>query len=78
MSPATINIIIAAIRVISELLKELPALKKSVLEILSKEDPSPSDWDQLRARIAAKNYEDFVPDTAIRPNIPDPQPGWQG
>jgi hypothetical protein len=54
-----------AIFAIEEAIKEEPAIAAALKDIFTKADPTAADWAALRARIAAKDYADYVPDSAL-------------
>lgn len=47
------------------LVQNFPAVQKGLRELFAKKDPTPEDWDELRAKVLAKKYEDFVPATQL-------------
>jgi hypothetical protein len=51
--------------VIEEAIKLVPGLYSEIQALFTKPDPTPADWEALRARVLAKSYRDFVPETAL-------------
>lgn len=62
MSPQIVQLVIFAV---AEAVKAYPQLKAEIGAVLSKENPTPADWEALRAKVAEKGYFDFVPDSAL-------------
>ena len=67
MSQALLAIIVS---LVEEAVKLAPSIVADFQAIFNKPNPTPADWSALRASILAKNYEDFVPDTALPPDPP--------
>jgi hypothetical protein len=65
MPPEAINM---GLFVIEEAIKEAPALYAEIKSIFTKGDPTPDDWTALRAKVSAKSYGDYVPQSAIQPS----------
>ena len=62
MNPATVQLILFCLELAVE---EFPALKADVQQLMAKENPTPQDFADLRAKVAAEGYGQFVPDSAI-------------
>lgn len=58
MTPALASLIIALVQ---ELVRVAPGAIQEIRDVLSKPDATPADWDALRARVAARKYEDYDP-----------------
>ena len=46
---------------VEEAVKITPGLVTAFEEIFSRPNPSPDDWAELRAKVAAGSYADYVP-----------------
>lgn len=64
MDPATIQ---AAIFGIEEVVKIFPQIKADLVEIFTKKDATPEDFNNLRLKVASESYRNFVPGTALPP-----------
>lgn len=64
MPPQAVSL---ALFIIEEGIKLEPELANAVRSLLSKNDPSPQDWADLRTTVMAKSYRDYVPATALPP-----------
>lgn len=62
MNPAMIQLAIFAL---SEAIKAYPQLRAEISAVLNKENPTPEDWAALHAKISAKGYFDYVPQSAV-------------
>lgn len=62
MTPAAISLIIS---LVEEAIKEEPAIAAELQSIFSKPNPTPDDWNLLRAKMLVKSYADYVPQSAI-------------
>jgi hypothetical protein len=62
MDPATINL---ALMGVEFLVKEAPEVAAELKSLFSKTEPTPADWNALRARVLAKSYEQLVPNSAL-------------
>jgi len=62
MTPAAISLIIS---LVEEAIKEYPAIAADLTSIFSKSNPTPDDWNLLRAKVLVKSYADYVPASAI-------------
>jgi hypothetical protein len=62
MNPAFLQLAVFAI---SEGIKAYPQIKADIQAILSKENPTPEDWNALHAKIASESYFKFVPGSAL-------------
>jgi len=45
---------------VEEAVKIVPGLIDDLRKLFAKPDPTPQDWADLRAKIAAKQYSDYV------------------
>lgn len=52
--------------VIEEAIKYSPQIAAEIQKLFTKADPTPADWDALRARVLAKSYEDYVPASSLK------------
>jgi hypothetical protein len=62
MNPAMLALIIS---LVEEAIKLEPAVQAMLTSILSKSNPVPQDWIDLKAAVLAKNYKDYVPDSGL-------------
>jgi hypothetical protein len=69
------------IQLVQEAVTLAPGIVTDLQDIFSKANPTPADWEALRAKILSKSYEDFVPASALpalaasKPVVlPDPAP----
>jgi len=62
MSAAALQL---AFFIVEEAIKEGPALYADLQKLCAKADPTAADWAELRAKVAAKTYFDYVPNTAL-------------
>jgi hypothetical protein len=58
MNPATLALIVG---LVEEAIKEAPALKADLHNLFSNANPTPADWEALRAKVLARGYHDYVP-----------------
>jgi hypothetical protein len=58
MSPAALALIVS---LVEEIVKVAPGAYADFKEIFSKANPTPADWEALRAKVLAKGYGDYVP-----------------
>ena len=56
-----------ALFIVEEAIKMEPAIAAALKDIFTRPDPTAEDWAMLRARIVAKDYADYVPDSALPP-----------
>lgn len=70
MPPATIALIIA---LVEEAIKVEPQVAAGLQSIFSKANPTPEDWQTLRANALAKSYADYVPASALPASSPAAQ-----
>ena len=54
--------------ILEEAIKEEPAIAADLQSIFSKASPTAADWAALRAKVTAKGYGDYVPDSALPPD----------
>ena len=54
-----------ALFIIEEGIKNYPAIKADVQKLMTKADPTPEDWHELRAKVSEKSYRDYVPTTTL-------------
>jgi hypothetical protein len=64
MSPA---IIAAILGLVETAVTDAPAAYADFKEIFSNPNPTPADWAALRAKVLAKSYADYVPQSALPP-----------
>ena len=50
-----------ALFLVEEAIKLSPHVAEGIRTILNKDNPTPDDWQALRARVLAKSYEDYDP-----------------
>ena len=62
MNPATIALIVA---LVEEAAKVAPQLVTDLQGIFAKPNPTPEDWLALRAKVLAKGYSDYVPQSDL-------------
>lgn len=62
MPPETLQLALFAIE---EGIKLEPGIAAAISSMFAKGDPTPADWAALRAKVAAKNYSDYVPASAL-------------
>lgn len=67
MSP---TLLAAIITTFSEALRAAPQLLADIQAIFAKGEPTAEDWEALKAKVNAKTYFDYVPDSAL----PKPEP----
>src|ERR1700690_2995156 len=67
MPPETLSLVFF---ILEEAIKEEPAIATALKNLFSKSDPTPDDWAALRAKVAAKSYEDYVPQSALTLPLP--------
>lgn len=56
-----------ALFIIQEAVKLEPSIAAEIQTLLAKGDPTDADWEALRASVASKSYESYVPATALPP-----------
>ena len=54
-----------ALFLVEEGIKLEPSIAAELKALLEKTDPTPADWDALRAKVMAKSYADYVPASAL-------------
>lgn len=59
MNPAVLNLIISFVELA---IKEAPAIRAELQAILSKNNPTPDDWLNLKAKIQLQTFESLAPD----------------
>jgi len=62
MNPATIALIIG---LIEEAVKIAPGVYDDLTLFFDNPNPSPADWQALRAKVLSKSYTDYVPASAL-------------
>lgn len=62
MPPQTVTL---AIWLLQQLIEHEPEIAASIKLLLTKAEPTDAEWDALHAKVAAKSYRDYVPDTAL-------------
>src|ERR1039457_5381588 len=62
MHPETI---LVALFAIDEAIKLEPGIAAAIRSMFAQGDPTPADWNALRAKVASKSYKDYVPSTAL-------------
>lgn len=67
MSPALIALII---QMVQEAVTLAPGIVADLQTIFNNPNPTPADWEALRAKVLAKTYADFVPASALPPGSP--------
>lgn len=67
MTPTLLSAIITAF---AEALRAAPQLVADIQAIFAKGEPTEADWEALKARVSAKSYFDYVPDSSL----PKPEP----
>ena len=65
MSPAAIALIIS---LVEEAIKDYPAIAADLTAIFSKPNPTPDDWNALRAKVLGETFEALAPAAAA--NLP--------
>ena len=68
MSPALLALLIS---LVEELIKIEPALAAAISALLAKTDPTPADWQALRAKVLGESFESLAPNAAA--NLPTTQ-----
>lgn len=63
MNPTVIS---ASLFILQEAVKTTPSILAAIRELANKDNPTDTDWDNLRKRVASKSYEDFVPHTSLK------------
>lgn len=66
MSPTVIYLILS---LVEEAVKDTPGIIADLQEIFSKPNPTPADWEALRAKVLSKSYGDYVPASALAGGI---------
>jgi len=59
------KILALAVFGLEEIIKVAPGLYQEFADLFAKDNPTPADWDALRAKIASKSYKDYVPTTTL-------------
>lgn len=62
MTPEEIQLALMGVQF---LIKEVPIVESEIRTLLSKPNPTPQDWSDLRTRVAAATYETLVPNSAL-------------
>lgn len=62
MAPQALSL---ALFVLQEAIKFAPELYLELSALFNKPDPTPADWDALRARVLAQSYKDLVPNSQL-------------
>lgn len=62
MSPQLLAIIVS---LVEEAVSITPQLVTDIQAIFSKPNPTPADWETLRAKVLSKSYADYVPASAL-------------
>jgi len=62
MNPTVIYLILS---LVEEAIKDTPGIVTDLQAIFSKPNPSPADWEALRAKVLSKSYADYVPSSAL-------------
>ncbi|HEV2210869.1 MAG TPA: hypothetical protein VG167_19010 [Verrucomicrobiae bacterium] len=63
----------AILSLVEEAITNFPTIAADIKGIFSKANPTPADWQTLRAQVLAKGYKDYVPASAL-PSAPPPAP----
>ena len=66
MSPASIALVFS---LVEEVIKVAPGAVADFQAIFSNPNPTPADWQALRAKVLAKGYADYVPKSDLPPII---------
>lgn len=61
MNPSTV------IKIIELAVKLVPLARQEIALLLQKSDPTPEDWEKLRANVS-KSYEDYIREAGGRPS----------
>ena len=67
MSPTLIALIIS---LVEEFVKIAPQAYQDLQTIFSKPNPTPEDWEALRAKVLSISYADYVPASDLPPDSP--------
>lgn len=67
MTPEEINL---AIMGVEYLVKEYPIVSAELKKLLSKPNPTPQDWADMRAGVLAETYEKLVPNSQLNTPLP--------
>ena len=62
MPPA---LIATAVFIIQQAIKYVPGLINDLRDLFNKDNPTEADWQALHAKINAKGYKDYVPDSSL-------------
>lgn len=62
MDPATLAL---ALSILELAIKEEPAVQADITALFAKPDPTPADWQALRAKRAGQTYASLVPDSKL-------------
>jgi hypothetical protein len=65
MNPALIALII---QLVETAVADAPQLYDDLQNIFDNPNPTPADWEALRAKVLAEGYFDYVPDSALAPD----------
>lgn len=67
MPPEMASLVIFGVQ---ELIRQTPAIADDIRALLDKNDPNDQDWDNLRVKVMAKKYRDYVPASDLPPDAP--------
>ncbi|MDE3068614.1 MAG: hypothetical protein KGJ60_13850 [Verrucomicrobiota bacterium] len=62
MTPTLLTLVVS---LVEEAVKIAPAAAADFQAIFSKSNPTPADWEALRAKVQSKGYFDYVPDSDL-------------
>jgi hypothetical protein len=62
MNPANLSLIVS---LVEEAIQVEPQLVAEFQTIFGNANPTPADWEALRAKVLAKSYADYVPSSAL-------------
>lgn len=62
MTPATIALII---QLVQQLIIEIPSISAELQSIFNNPNPTPADWEALKAKVMAQSYATLVPDSKL-------------
>jgi hypothetical protein len=72
MTPTALVLIFS---LVEEAIKIAPQVETDLAGIFSTANPTPADWEALRAKVLAKGYFDYVPASQLPlPGTPAAQP----
>jgi len=63
MTPAMLAIILS---LVEEAINITPGIVADIQAIFNNPNPTPADWEALRAKVLAKGYADYVPSTTLK------------